>query len=162
MNTFLTLVALAGFLIIITFACGVNDDEVALQQDQIESAEIRAASTAQQAERTIHKIVDKLPLFGGCEDRDCSDQKLIAYVKENVKYPPEAKESGIEGRVFVQFVVEADGYVTDVKVVRGIGAGTAEEAISVVESFNEDGPAWSPGVLEGQEVAVLFLSLIHI
>jgi protein TonB len=63
-----------------------------------------------------------------------------------------AKESGIQGRVFVTFVVERDGSVTDVRVLRGIGGGCDEEAIRVVQNM----PKWSPGKQRGKSVRVQY------
>ncbi len=152
MTTALRITALIGFLAILTFACGVNDNGEPMQSQELTSS----APTEINAPRKVHDIVDKIPLFGGCEDVDCSNQKLFAFIGDNMTYPAEAKEKALEGRVYVQFVVEADGYVSDIEVKKGIGGGTSEEAVSVVKSFNENGPAWSPGVLNGKEVAVRF------
>ena len=63
----------------------------------------------------------------------------MKYLQENIKYPEEAKELGIQGRVFVTFVVEVDGSITDVRVLRGIGGGCDEEAIRVVQNYAEMG-----------------------
>jgi protein TonB len=63
-----------------------------------------------------------------------------------------AKESGIQGRVFVTFVVEKDGSVTDVRVLRGIGGGCDEEAIRVVQKM----PKWKAGKQRGKPVRVQF------
>lgn len=60
---------------------------------------------------------------------------MMEFIAKNIKYPPMARESGIQGRVFVNFVVEPDGRVSNVKVLRGIGGGCDEEAIRVVESM---------------------------
>jgi len=77
---------------------------------------------------------------------------LHQYLAENIKYPQMAKESGIQGRVFVTFVVERNGKVTDVKVLRGIGGGCDEEAIRVVQNM----PSWTPGKQRGKPVRVQF------
>ncbi|MCG8310822.1 MAG: energy transducer TonB [Cytophagales bacterium] len=63
------------------------------------------------------------------------------YVNENLKYPLEAKNSGIQGKVFVEFVVDHAGKLTDVKAIKGIGGGCDEEAVRVVK----EAPDWSPG-----------------
>ncbi|MBC8173775.1 MAG: energy transducer TonB, partial [Chitinophagales bacterium] len=62
------------------------------------------------------------------------------------------KENGIEGTVYVQFVVEKDGSITDVKVVRGIGGGCNEEAMAKVKAM----PKWTPGKQQGKPVRVSF------
>jgi protein TonB len=69
-----------------------------------------------------------------------------------MKYPEEAKELGVQGKVFVTFVVEVDGSITDVKVLRGIGSGCDDEAVRVVKSM----PKWVPGKQRGVPVRVQF------
>ena len=71
---------------------------------------------------------------------------------DNVKYPKEAREKGIQGRVFITFIVEKDGSLTNFKVVRGIGHGCDEEAIRVAKMM----PNWEPGKQRGKEVRVQF------
>ena len=72
------------------------------------------------------------------------------YVAENIKYPAFAKKMDVSGIVFVRFVVEKDGDITDVQVIKGIGAGCDEEAIRVVDSA----PNWKPGKQRGKAVRV--------
>ena len=97
-------------------------------------------------ERQIFMVVESMPEFPGGEPA------LYKYLAENIKYPQMAKESGIQGRVFVTFVVERDGRVTDVRVLRGIGGGCDEEAIRVVA----DMPKWTPGKQRGKPVRVQY------
>ncbi|MBX2899247.1 MAG: energy transducer TonB [Cyclobacteriaceae bacterium] len=70
------------------------------------------------------------------------------YVGENIQYPAQARRMGIQGRVFVEFVVNKDGALTDVVVVKGIGAGCDEEALRIVKNA----PAWNPGRQRGHAV----------
>lgn len=77
---------------------------------------------------------------------------IYAYLNSAVKYPRAAVQSGIEGRVIVQFVVYEDGSINNVKVLRGIGGGCDEEAIRVIKAM----PAWEPGVQNGKKVKVNF------
>jgi protein TonB len=87
-----------------------------------------------------------MPVFqGGME-------QLIKFLSANITYPAMAKQEGVQGRVFVNFVVEADGSVTNVKVLRGIGGGCDEEAVRVVNSM----PNWTPGMQRGEAVRVSF------
>jgi len=72
------------------------------------------------------------------------------FVGNNMKYPSKAERLNIEGRVFVQFVVEKDGSLTDIQVVRGIGAGCDEEAVRVLSIA----PKWNPGKQRGRPVRV--------
>lgn len=77
-------------------------------------------------------------------------QAFYQYVSDNLEYPARATRMNIEGRVFVQFVVEKDGALTDIQVVRGIGAGCDEEAIRVISGA----PKWNPGKQRGRPVRV--------
>ena len=89
-------------------------------------------------------IVENMPTFPGGE------KKMLEYVAKNVKYPQLAKEVGTQGRVFVSFIVEKDGSITNVTILRGIGSGCDEEAIRVVKSM----PKWNPGLQCGRAVRV--------
>lgn len=70
------------------------------------------------------------------------------FVGEKMKYPAQARRMGVEGRVFVEFVVNRDGSIVDVKAIKGIGAGCDEEAVRVVQSA----PSWKPGKQRGKPV----------
>jgi periplasmic protein TonB len=91
-------------------------------------------------------IVEEMPEFPG------GDEGRLKFLSANIKYPQIAKETGIQGPVYVSFVVDETGKVVDVNVLRGIGAGCDEEAARVVESM----PRWKPGRQSGQEVRVKF------
>jgi protein TonB len=90
--------------------------------------------------------VETNPAFPGGEG------KMYEYLGRNMKYPPIARDNNIQGRVYVSFVVEKSGKITDVRVLRGIGGGCDEEAIRVVKSM----PSWSPGKQRGKAVRVRF------
>ena len=94
----------------------------------------------------IFQIVEEMPQFPGGEP------KLMEYLSENIQYPQKALEAGIQGRVFVGFVVEPDGSISNVKLLRGIGGGCDEEAIRVIESL----PKWEPGKQRGKAVRVAY------
>lgn len=72
------------------------------------------------------------------------------FLGKNMKYPAQARRMGIEGKVFVTFVVEKDGSITDVKVLKGIGAGCDQEALRVIKAY----PEWMPGKQRGKPVRV--------
>ena len=99
--------------------------------------------------QTIYQSVevDEEPKFPGGE------HELMEYIADNIVYPQTAIDEGIQGRVFVSFVVEPNGKVTNVEVVRGIGGGCDEEAVRVVQSL----PNWEPGVKRGKNVRVAFV-----
>ena len=97
-------------------------------------------------EQHIFMVVEQMPFFPGGQGA------LMKYLAEHIKYPELAKESGIQGRVFINFVVEPDGSIDHVKVLRGIGGGCDEEAVRVVKSM----PRWIPGKQRGKPVRVSF------
>jgi protein TonB len=70
------------------------------------------------------------------------------YVADKIKYPAQARRMGIEGRVFVQFIIGRDGSVSEVKAIKGIGAGCDEEAVRIIKGS----PAWNPGRQGGRTV----------
>ena len=92
----------------------------------------------------IFTVVEVMPEFSG------GINALMKYLSDNIKYPEEAKKEGIQGRVFVNFVVEKSGKVNNVNVIRGIGGGCDEEAIRVISSM----PDWKPGLENGKAVRV--------
>jgi protein TonB len=112
----------------------------------------------------IFKVVEQMPRFPGCEsvagsnkEKDnCARDKLLQFIYKNLKYPAIARENGVEGQVVVQFVVEKDGSITDVNVVRDIGAGCGDSASKVVNSMNSMPQKWTPGKQRGRSVRVQF------
>ena len=120
----------------------VEDIEINAEVEQNEVIEEYVAPEVVEdevVEQEIFKIVEEMPSFPGGE------AKLMEYVAKNVKYPQIARETGIQGRVFVNFVVEPDGSVSNVTVLRGIGGGCDEEAMRVVKNM----PKWKPGKQRG-------------
>jgi len=91
-------------------------------------------------------VVEEQPVFPG------GDEARIKFLQSNIKYPEEAKELGIQGKVYITFVVETDGSLTDIKVLRGIGGGCDEETIRVIKKM----PKWIPGKQRGIPVRVQF------
>ncbi|WP_436517779.1 TonB family protein [Ekhidna sp. To15] len=80
-----------------------------------------------------------------------------SYLKENIKYPKQAKRLGVEGKVFVGFIVEEDGELTNMEVLRGIGAGCDAEALRVLE----ESPRWEPGSQNGKTVRQKMVSPVE-
>ncbi len=107
------------------------------------------------------EIVDfpeRMPIFGEClsveesEMRKCSDQQLLSYIYNELKYPSLARENGIEGMVVIQFIVGKDGAVRDVEVLRAIGGGCEIESTRVIKKL----PKWTPGKQNGRPVSVRY------
>ena len=98
-------------------------------------------------EDTIPKrSVSVMPLFPG------GDEALLAHLARSIRYPAMARDAGVQGPVFLSFVVEKDGSVTQAKVLRGIGGGCDEEALRVIREL----PRFSPGKQNGRAVRVLY------
>ncbi len=94
----------------------------------------------------VYTVAEESPSFPG------GDEARIEYLRNNIKYPEEARKQGIEGTVYVTFVVEADGSITETKILRGIGGGLDEIALEVIKNM----PAWKPGKVKGEPVPVQF------
>ncbi len=119
----------------------VSQDEVI--EEYFAPAEIEEEEIV---EAEIFKVVEEMPEFPG------GAAKMMEYIQKNMKYPLMARESDIQGRVFVNFVVEPDGSISNVTVMRGIGGGCDEEALRVVNSM----PKWKPGKQRGSAVRCSF------
>ena len=119
----------------------VSQDEVI--EEYFAPAEIEEEEIV---EAEIFKVVEVMPEFPG------GAAKMMEYIQKNMKYPMMARESDIQGRVFVNFVVEPDGSISNVAVLRGIGGGCDEEAVRVVQSM----PKWNPGKQRGTAVRCAF------
>lgn len=89
-------------------------------------------------------IVEHMPTFPGGMDA------FYNYVSKNIEFPRKAKFNNVSGKVFVQFIIDKDGTVTDVKAIKGIGFGCDEAAIEVLENS----PKWNPGKQRGRAVKV--------
>ncbi|MDO9511387.1 MAG: energy transducer TonB [Bacteroidales bacterium] len=126
-----------------------NDLKIDAEADQL--TEIQAYVPTKKVEediveQEIFTVVEAMPEFPG------GDAARMKFLQENMKYPQMARESGIQGTVYVTFVVEPAGSVTGVRVLRGIGGGCDEEAIRVVKAM----PRWTPGKQRGKPVRVQF------
>ena len=133
----------------------VNDDvetedlniNADVQQDEVIEEYVAPEVVEEEVvEQEIFQIVEEMPSFPG------GDVKLMEYIAKNIKYPQIARESGIQGRVFIGFVVEPDGSISNVKLLRGIGGGCDEEAMRVIKSL----PKWKPGKQRGKAVRVSY------
>jgi protein TonB len=105
-----------------------------------------SAPIEEEEDQVIFQVVEKMPSFPG------GDAALFKFLNENVKYPVIAQENGVQGRVICQFVVNRDGSIVDVEVVRSVDASLDKEAIRVIKSM----PKWSPGQQRGKPVRVKY------
>lgn len=112
----------------------------------VEYAPVEVKEEAAEVEEEIFVFVEQNPEFVGGE------AALYAYLRENIKYPTLARENNIEGKVFVQFVVEKNGSISNVKILKDIGSGCGAEAVRVVKAM----PKWNPGKQRGNAVRAQF------
>lgn len=131
----------------------IVDDEEEIVEVEIEDQEVKEDTKVEIVQREeeveeeqIFTIVEEMPSFPGGE------AELFKYLGKNIKYPQMATDAGISGVVYVTFVVDKDGKIRDVKVLRGIGGGCDEEAVRVVKSM----PSWKPGKQRGKAVTVQY------
>lgn len=97
-------------------------------------------------ETKIFTVVEQMPMYPG------GYAALMGYLRDNIHYPTIAAENGVQGRVVVGFVVERDGSITDVKILRGVDPSLDREAMRVVKSM----PRWNPGKQNGSAVRVKY------
>jgi len=144
---------------VVVHTINIVDDESPVNDEFIFSAEISPMDTVpvyvhapamkeeeNPPEEEIFIVVESMPEFPG------GDAALYAFLRKNMKYPQMAKEASISGKVYITFVVEKDGSITDVRLLRGIGGGCDEEAMRVVKNM----PVWTPGKQRNFPVRVQF------
>ena len=122
------------------------DDEASFDEE-VQMYDFEITEEEEEEEEEIFYVVEDMPTFRGGDVNKFRD-----WVQSRVKYPQIAAENGIQGKVFLQFVVEPDGSVSNVIVSRGVDAALDNEAVKVIQSS----PKWSPGKQRGAPVRVRF------
>ena len=132
-------------LLVIVFApAGAN-----AQNKKVEKAQTHKDTVT---DDKVYNVCEQMPTYEG------GDAALLKYLRENFKLPDEYKERGIQGRMVVGFIVEKDGSLTNVKVLRAVDIAIDAEVLRVVKGM----PKWIPGRHNGQRVRVRYLLPIHI
>ena len=128
----------------------VEDIVEIVDEAKIETTEsdemVAVIEIEEESDEEFFMVVENMPEFPG------GDAGLMKYIQKNVKYPPIAKEYNITGKVYVSFIVDKSGSVTDVKIVRGVDKSLDAEAVRVVKSL----PKYKPGKQRGKAVRVMF------
>ena len=128
----------------------IVEDEVEIENEieieDTESDEDEEIEIEEEDDEEFFMVVENMPEFPG------GDLGLMKYIQKNVKYPAIAKEYNITGKVYVSFIVDKSGKVTNVKVVRGVDRNLDAEAVRVVKSL----PKYKPGKQRGKAVRVMF------
>lgn len=121
------------------------DEVIAPPEASAPTVEERAVEVAPKPDEPF-LTVEQQPQFPG------GTEALRSYLSNNLRYPRAAASTGVSGRVFVSFVVNTDGSLTDVQIVKGIGFGCDEEAVRVIQKM----PHWRPGKQSGRPVRVKY------
>ncbi len=119
----------------------VNLDVEVTDETKVETIVVQAEEPKEETDEIFTVVEESAAPKGGM-------QAFYKFVGEKIKYPAQARRMGIEGRVFVEFVINKDGTLSDVRAIKGIGAGCDEEAVRIVQSA----PAWNPGKQRGKAV----------
>jgi protein TonB len=140
----------------VTDILNIVEDDVELEEELIiqdteatEDTEVDFTDMTTEEEEEdapVFFIVEEMPEFPGGE------QALHKFLASNIEYPVIAQENGIQGRVYVKFVVNTDGSITDVEIARGVDPSLDKEALRVVRSM----PKWKPGKQRGKAVRVSY------
>lgn len=107
--------------------------------------------SAQSADDAPLKQAEVMPAFKGGEDA------MMKYLSESIQYPEEARKKGEEGKVYVGFVIDEKGNVTDAVVKRGVSATLNAEALRVINAM----PQWTPGEQDGKKVKVEYVLPVY-
>lgn len=121
------------------------EDTESDQETQVEVADIQVEEEEVDEVFNFYVLEDKPEFPGG-------EAALLKWIAQNTKYPEMAKENGIQGRIFVGFVIDKAGKVTEVKILRGVDPYLDKEALRVVNSM----PSWTPGKQRGKPVKVSY------
>ena len=124
----------------------VNDLVASMKTNQVETASVAVKDTLMPDE-PVFEVVEQMPEFpnGGVTG-------LTEYIKQNLRYPAEAKKAGTQGRVVVQFLINKNGAISDVSVLRSVDRLLDAEAVRLVRSM----PKWKPGMQKGKAVTVKY------
>jgi len=119
----------------------INMDTEVTEETKVEEIKIEAVEEKEDPNQIFLVVEETAAPIGGMP-------AFYEFVGKKLKYPAQARRMGVEGKVFVEFVIERDGSITDVKAIKGIGAGCDEEAVRVLQSA----PKWKAGKQRGKPV----------
>lgn len=128
---------------------------------------LASSVVAQESDTTIYNVAETMPypLFNRCKDqksdnerwnedslRRCNENYLLSILAQNIRYPEAARQKNIEGTVVASFVVEKNGKMSNLKIIKDIGEGCGDEALRVLKALDELGLKWQPATLEDKTV----------
>jgi TonB family protein len=112
---------------------------------EYKNGKISSVASVYKLGEKVYSYLEKAPVFPG------GQEGFGKFIGSNIKYPAEAKKKAVHGKVTVSFIVDRDGSLSEIKVVKGIGSGCDEEAVNVIKLS----PKWEPGIHNGKAVRVL-------
>ncbi|MFO7828902.1 MAG: energy transducer TonB [Bacteroidales bacterium] len=121
-----------------------KENKTSITKDNIKKSE----NSEQNETENIYFKVDKMPKF---KDKKRGFKDFNEFIKTEMKYPQDALEQKIEGRVYVQFTVDKNGYIKNAKIVRGVQSSLDQEVLRIIYSS----PKWEPGIKDGEPVDVV-------
>lgn len=127
------------YVLPVTFRLAKPDDQKSVQKGQ--------GATKASGNDAVFTAVEEMPQFPG------GDTELMAFIRDNVKFPKECLDQGIQGRVIVRFIIEKDGSISDTEILRTPDDRLSAEAIRVIKAM----PKWTPGKQRGQAVRVFYV-----
>jgi len=111
---------------------------------------------------TVLDSAEIMPMFPGCEEmldlkerQECSTKNMLMFIYRNLKYPTKARENGVEGMVVAQFIIEKDGSISEIAIVKDLGGNLGNAVIDVMDLMKEQ-KVWSPGIQDGTAVRVKY------
>jgi TonB family protein len=137
-------------IIITLLAFSLSSLNVAGQKSTSDKKETTQASEKGKAAMMTdgaYQVVDVMPEFPG------GDEALLKYIADSTRYPKEAKEKGIQGKVIARFMIKKDGSVSNVSIPKGVNTLLDNEAIRVIKTL----PSFTPGKLNGKKVPVWYM-----
>lgn len=143
----MVIVVPAALILTLIFSISVTDRVIAQTDSEAKKVEkAQEPVTKSQKDEEIFTVVEEMPSFPGGKDA------MFKFISTNIKYPESARKNGVHGRVFISYVVEKDGKINDVEIIRGFDKECDAEALRVVKMM----PNWNPGKEKGKAVRTKF------
>lgn len=141
----------AAIVLSLIFSLTFTDNVLAQSNSQDNKMEMKEskdlmAQNSQQQDEPVFTVVEEMPTYPG------GKEAMYKYLSTNIKYPEEARKNGISGIVYITYVVEKSGKITNIRVLRGVNEELDKEAVRVVSEM----PDWKPGKEKGKPVRVQF------
>ncbi len=131
---------IVALLLPLTISCSADDEKLSVEHDH-------GVNAKGENSPKVYEYVEQMPEYKG------GQEAMMQFLGKNIKYPNAAKEAEVEGIVVLQFVVQTDGTLKDIEVVKDLGYGTAEEAVRVLKMM--DGQ-WKSGKQNGAPILVRY------